>query len=355
MAAAQNLGGNLLRIADRIMLSTYAPAAVVTDEHLQVQQFRGRTDLFLEHPPGPVTFNLLQMARPALVADLRAIIRRSVKTGRPARKERTIVRLGGKNYEINLQVVPFKVPAFNKVWLLVIFDETTRGAKPERVTRPLGKTGAEREIHELQNELVASKESLQAIIEEHEATNEELKSANEEIESSNEELQSTNEELETAKEELQSTNEELTTLNEELSNRNLEMMQLTNELNNLLASIQMPIVMVDNALTVQRATPAARDTFNILPTDIGRPLTELRPNVDVPDLENLLCDVIETLTPRERKVADNEGREYLLRVRPYRTTDNKIEGAVLTLVNIDGKQDRVPPKNNRAKDVSSPK
>ncbi len=355
MAAGQNLGGNLLRIADRIMLSTYAPAAVVTDEHLQVQQFRGRTDLFLEHPPGPVTYNLLQMARPALVADLRAIIRRSVKTGKPARKERAIVRLDGKNYEINLQVVPFKVPAFNKVWLLVIFDETTRGAKPERVARPLGKTGAEREIHELQNELAASKESLQAIIEEHEATNEELKSANEEIESSNEELQSTNEELETAKEELQSTNEELTTLNEELSNRNLEMMQLTNELNNLLASIQMPIVMVDNALTVQRATPAARDTFNILPTDIGRPLTELRPNVDVPDLENLLCDVIETLTPRERKVADNEGRKYLLRVRPYRTTDNKIEGAVLTLVDIDGKQDRVPAKNNRAKDVSSPK
>jgi two-component system CheB/CheR fusion protein len=354
MAAAANLGGNLLRIADRIMLSTYAPAAVVTDEHLQVQQFRGRTDLFLEHPPGPVTFNLLQMARPALVADLRAVIRRSVKTGKPARKERAIVKLGGKNYEINLQVVPFKVPAFDKVWLLVIFDETTKGAKPERVPRPLGKTGAEREIHELRNELTASKESLQAIIEEHEATNEELKSANEEIESSNEELQSTNEELETAKEELQSTNEELTTLNEELSNRNLEMMQLTNELNNLLASIQIPIVMVDNGLRVQRATPAARDTFNILPTDIGRPLTELRPNVDVPDLKNILCYVIETLTPSERKVTDNEGREYLLRIRPYRTTDNKIEGAVLTLVDIDG--NRAPAKaHNRAKDVSAPK
>jgi len=151
-------------------------------------------------------------------------------------------------------------------------------------------------------------------------------------------LQSTNEELETAKEELQSTNEELITLNEELSNRNLEMMQLTNELNNLLASTQMPIVMVDNELTVRRATPSARPAFNILPTDIGRRLGELRPNIDMPDLENVLRDVIETLGTRERKVTDKEGRQYSLRVRPYRTTDNKIDGAVLTLVDINGER-----------------
>src|SRR5207253_5183203 len=170
--------------------------------------------------------------------------------------------------------------------------------------RVLGKTSAQREVTDLCRELAASKDSLQTIIEEHEATNEELKAANEEIESSNEELQSTNEELETAKEELQSTNEELTTLNEELSNRNLEMMQVTNEINNLLASTQMPIVMVDNALTLRRATPAARNAFNILPTDIGRPLSELRPNINVSDLENILREVIETLGTRERKVTD---------------------------------------------------
>ena len=192
----------------------------------------------------------------------------------------------------------------------------------------------------MRRELAASKESLQTIIEEQEATNEQLKSANEEIESSNEELQSTNEELETAKEELQSTNEELTTLNEELSNRNLEMMQLTGELNNLLGSIQMPIVMVDNSLTVRRATPAARDAFNILPTDIGRPLTELRPNIDVPDLENILHEVIETLSTWEHKVTDKDGRKYSLRIRPYRTTDNRIDGAVLTLIDIDGNGER---------------
>jgi two-component system, chemotaxis family, CheB/CheR fusion protein len=305
-----------------------------------VQQFRGRTELFLEHAPGPATFNLLQLARPTLVPDLRATIRRAIKTDRAARTERAKVKLRGRSCEINIQVMPFKIAGSTKSWFLVIFDETTKGTKPGKVPRAFGKTATEREVGELCRELAASKESLQTIIEEQEATNEELKSANEEIESSNEELQSTNEELETAKEELQSTNEELTTLNEELSNRNLEMMQLTNELNNLLASIQMPIMMVDNALTVRRATPAARAAFNILSTDIGRPLSELRPNIDVQDLENILREVIETLGTRERKVTDNEGRKYSLRVRPYRTTDNKIDGAVLTLVDIDGNGER---------------
>ncbi len=338
---------DILKVADRIILSTYAPAAVVVDDKMQVHQFRGRTDLFLEHMPGPATFNLIQLARTNLVSDLRATLRRSIKTGKPARAERAKVTLRGKNYEINIQVVPFKIATTDKSWFLVIFDETTRRTKAERLLSPLGKTGAQREVTELRRELTASKESLQAIIEEHEATNEELKASNEEVESSNEELQSTNEELETAKEELQSTNEELTTLNEELSNRNLEMMQLTSELNNLLASTQMPIVMVDNALTVRRATPAARGAFNILPTDIGRPLSELRPNINVPDMEKILCEVIETLATRERKVTDKEGRQYSLRVRPYRTTDNKIDGAVITLVDIDGEKEADSDKTSR--------
>jgi two-component system, chemotaxis family, CheB/CheR fusion protein len=342
-----NLDAELLRTADRIMLSAYAPAAVVIDQNMDVHQFRGRTDTFLERTPGPATFSLMQLVRPGLVGDLRATVARAIKTGKPARKERSVVKLEGKTAEINMQVVPFKVPAAEKPWFLVIFDESTKGARPRKPSRAPGKTAAQREIAELQRELTASKESLQAIIEEQEATNEELKSANEEIESANEELQSTNEELETAKEELQSTNEELTTLNEELSNRNLEMMQLTGELNNLLASIQLPIVMVDNALTVRRATPAARDAFNILPTDIGRPLSQLRPNVEVPDLESILREVIDTLQTQERQVRDSAGRRYSLRVRPYRAADNKIDGAVLALVDMDGPQGDGSPKMSR--------
>src|SRR6266576_816280 len=205
----------LLQIADRIMLGAYAPAAVVIDRDLHVQQFRGRSDLFFEHAPGPATLNLLQLVRPTLAVDLRSTIQRAIKTGNPARKGRAVVKLKGRDYEINIEVVPFKIPASDESWFLVIFDETTKGNKLEKMPPTLGKTAGQREITGLRRELAASKESLQATIEEQEATNEELKSANEEIESSNEELQSTNEELETAKEELQSTNEELTTLNEE--------------------------------------------------------------------------------------------------------------------------------------------
>ena len=333
-----SFGTQLLQMADHIMLSVYAPAAVVIDRDIRVQQFRGRTDEYLKHTPGPASLSLLQLVHPSLVADLRTVIHRAIKTDKPVRKERAVGKFGGKAREVNIEIVPFKIPAVDKPWFLVIFDETTKGIRPGRLPAVLGKTATQRETAELRRELAASKESLQATIEEQEATNEELKSANEEVESSNEELQSTNEELETAKEELQSTNEELTTLNEELSNRNLEMMQINSDLNNLLSSIQLPIVMVDNTLTVRRATPAARNAFNILQTDIGRPLRELRPNIDIPNFESILRDVIETLTTAERKVSDKEGGEYLLKVRPYRTSDNKIDGAVITLFDIDGKK-----------------
>jgi two-component system CheB/CheR fusion protein len=329
----------LLQTADQIMLGAYAPAAVIIDHELRVQQFRGRTEPYLEHRPGPATFNLLQIVRPNLAADLRNVIRRAIKAGKPARKERSLIKHEGTTREINIQAVPFKAAGSDKPWLLVIFDETTRGLRPGRALQALGKTETQREITELRRELAVTKESLQAVIEEQEVTNEELNSANEEIESSNEELQSTNEELETAKEELQSTNEELTTLNEELSNRNLEMLQVNSDLNNLLASIQLPIVMVDNDLMVRLVTPAARNAFNILHSDVGRPISDLRPNVNIPDLESLLQEVMETLAMHVRRVTDKEGRPYLLRVRPYRTTENKIEGAVIALIDINGKEE----------------
>jgi two-component system CheB/CheR fusion protein len=132
------------------------------------------------------------------------------------------------------------------------------------------------------------------------------------------------------------------------------MMQVNSDLNDLLSSIQLPIVMVDNTLTVRRATPAARQAFNIMQTDIGRPLRELRPNLDIPDLEEILRDVIETLRTREREVRDKEGREYSLRVRPYRTVDNKIDGVVITLVDLDGKRKRHAGKKTSKRAKSSP-
>src|SRR5207245_8825714 len=154
---------------------------------------------FHEHPPGPATLNLLQLVRPTMVADLRSTIHRAIKTERPARKERTLVKYDGKIREVNIEVVPFKVPASDKSWLLVIFDETTKGTRPGKLPRVVGKTAREREITQLERELAAPKESLQAIIGEQESTNEELRSANEELQSSKEEFQSSNGALETSR------------------------------------------------------------------------------------------------------------------------------------------------------------
>jgi len=314
----------------------------VIDDNMLVRQFRGQTAPYLEHAAGPATLNLLHMARPSLVPDLRATIHRALKSQQTARKERAVIKRDGQIRQVNIEVVPFKVPNSDNVWALIVFSDIpdTDLKKLRGKTKGKGKKGNDQIIEQLREELTATKESLQAIIEEQEATNEELKSANEEIESSNEELQSTNEELETAKEELQSTNEELTTLNEELSNRNLEIMQINSDLNNLLSSVHLPIVMVDNALTVRRATPTAYQAFNISDVDIGRRITELNPNIEIGNLEKLLHEVIDTLNVREREVRDRQGHSYSLRIRPYRTADNKIDGAVLTLVDIDGRKDQ---------------
>jgi two-component system CheB/CheR fusion protein len=172
--------------------------------------------------------------------------------------------------------------------------------------------------------------------------NEELRSANEEIQSSNEELQSTNEELETAKEELQSSNEELTTLNEELENRNQELAEVNNDLVNLLTSVEMPIVMLDGHLRIRRFNPSAQRTFNLITADIGRAIGDLKMTLLLDDLDQMILQVIDTLEVRQLEVRDRAGRTFSLRIRPYKTTDNTIDGAVLVLVDLDEVMKRFP-------------
>src|SRR6266446_2912307 len=147
---AVTFGEQLVRAADHIMLNAYAPAAVVIDHELHIHQFRGRSELYLQHQPGPSTLNLLQIVRSSLAADLRNAIRRCIKTNKPTRTDRSVLKHNSKTREVNIQVVPFKIPATDKEWLLVIFDETTKGAKPGKTPQLLGKTASQREIAELQ-------------------------------------------------------------------------------------------------------------------------------------------------------------------------------------------------------------
>jgi two-component system CheB/CheR fusion protein len=281
------------------------------------------------------TFNILKMAREGVLADLRAAIQTARKTDKAARREG--VRLGTDGHEtiVNIEVIPFVTTA-NEHCQLVLFEEATPEPKPARGKKGK-KDAAEPEstqVKRLKRELEATREYLQSIIEEQEAMNEELRSANEEIQSSNEELQSTNEELETAKEELQSSNEELTTLNEELEGRNQELAQANNDMVNLLASVDIPIVMLDADLRIRRFNTGAQRVLNLIPSDAGRSINDLKLAVDVKDLAELVRDVVENLETREIEVQDGGGRWYALRVRPYKTAEKKIEGAVLALIDI---------------------
>jgi two-component system CheB/CheR fusion protein len=327
------------READRLLLARYAPVGVLITESMQILQVRGHTGAFLEPAPGQASVNLLRMAREGLPQVLKTTVQKAIKTQGPVRRNRVPYLYDGEQRLANLEVLPVALTDRNTVenFYLVTFEAVAPGGRPAaRRARPQPRESwKERgEAGRLRRELTATKDYLQSMIEELEATNEEIKSANEEILSSNEELQSTNEELETAKEELQSGNEELTTVNEELQNRNLELSQTNNDLTNVLASVNLPILIIGSDLRIRRFTPAAEKLLNLIPADMGRRVTDIKPNVAIVDLEATLLAVMETVSPREDSVRDDQGRWYSMRVRPYRTLDNRIDGAILMLVDV---------------------
>ncbi len=333
--AAENQGSlDVQREADRAVLARYAPAGVVINEDYEVVQYRGKTGPYLEPSPGRASLNVLKMAREGLLVELRSAVQRAKRTGEMVVRRNIATKDDRGFRDINFEVVPLRATPGGRHYL-VLFEEAKPEPQATDSARKLQGAGDRRQTTQLKQELVATREYLQSIIDEQAATNEELQSANEEILSSNEELQSINEELETAKEELQATNEELTTVNEELQNRNAEVTQTNDDLNNLLAAMNVAIVMLGSDLRVRRFTPAAGRILSLIPSDLGRPIGDLRPRIDVPDLEDLIAKVVDTVAVQEREVVDKDGRWYSMAIRPYRTSDNRIEGAVLTLFDID--------------------
>jgi two-component system, chemotaxis family, CheB/CheR fusion protein len=325
-------------------LNRFAPPSVVVNDRLEVVQFIGQIGRFLDPSPGDATLNLLKLVKAGLQLELRLAFQR-VKRNGSLRKEGVLVEVDGVLSAVNFEILPVKnLPGKDRYYLIVL--EEGRAAQKSAAVKPGQKeeqkknlkhkpSEMEAENAHLKEELDATREYLQSIIEEQRTTNEELRSANEEIQSSNEELQSINEELETAKEELQSTNEELTTVNEELQNRNDELSRVNNDLNNLLSSVNIPIIMLGNDLRLRRFTPVAEKVMNLIPTDIGRPITDIKSNLRISDLRRLVSRVIDSLEIQESEVEDNTGKWYSMRIRPYRTLDNKIDGVVIVLLDLD--------------------
>jgi two-component system, chemotaxis family, CheB/CheR fusion protein len=324
--------------ADRMLMDRFVPASIVVNEQMEIVQFRGKTGPYLEPAAGQPTFSLSKMAREGLLVDLRAALGRARKDNATVRREGVRVQSNGHTRQVNLEVSPMQGTGPGERFYLVVFQDAASAAKSprKREKTPTAKDTASRETARLQRELAQIREQFQTLIEEHETVSEEFKSANEEVLSANEELQSANEELETAKEELQSSNEELTTLNEELQNRNTELTAVNNDLLNLLSNVTIPVVIVGQDLHIRRFTPPAQKLLNLLPSDVGRRLSEIRPNLDVEDLGQFARESIDNVSSLEREVRENStGVWYQMRVRPYKTWDSKIDGAVLSFQDVD--------------------
>jgi two-component system, chemotaxis family, CheB/CheR fusion protein len=328
---------DLTEATDRMILKHYGPPGVVVSSDLDILLFRGETGRYLDPIPGAATLNLLKLARRELAVELRTAIQEARTSGAAVNKGRVWYRRNGNDAWVGLRVLPID-DGEPPDRLLVLFEETA-AAESGSVPMP-GATSepampVDERIVALERELTSTRDYLQSIIAEQERNNEQLKSANEEIQSANEELQSTIEELETAKEELQSTNEELATVNCELENRNNDLAAANSDLGNLLVSVHLPVLILGADLRIRQFTPQAERLLNLISSDLGRPIGNIKPNIEIPDLETRVRTVIDRVTPQALEIQDKDGHWYSVRIRPYKSAENRIEGAVIAFVDVD--------------------
>ncbi len=346
------------READRIAINRYAPPAVLINTENQILQFRGPTGAYLQPPAGKASFDVLKMARDGLMLPLRAAINEAKTEHKTVRREGIRVEQGSTTL-VNLEVIPLK--NLRERCFLVIFEEPARisGSAAKNLRPALSEQDQAEErgrVSELETDLSEIREFMQVMQEQHDAANEELQVSSEEVQSANEEFQSVDEELETSKEELESANEELITVNEEMNHRNSELNVLNNDLINLQTSTKLAIVLLDRDLSIRRFSPQAEKLFDLLATDVGRPVGHIRHrllstpvlnsqrNGDAPasqspemaptDLEGIAAEVIVSEREYDCDVQDQARNWYSLRVRPYKTNDGKVNGAVVVLVDI---------------------
>ena len=322
-------------LIQQLLVSRYAPAAVVVNGRGEVVYIHGHTGAYLEPAPGQPTHHLIEMAREGLQHDLATALHRAASKEDEVVHRGLRVRANGDFILVNLTVKKIAEPEALQGLFLVTFDQAredkpaARKGAPARAAAPLKKGDPG-----LMQELEFTKQRLQRTIEELQTSNEELKSTNEELQSTNEELQSTNEELETAKEEMQSLNEELVTVNSELQGKLDALADANDDLQNLLNSTEVATIFLDNDLRIKRFTSEAKRVSNLIAIDVGRPLSDIVSKLTDDRLLEDAQDVLLTLVVKEREVQASDGSWFVMRILPYRTSKNTIDGLVLTFLDI---------------------
>ncbi len=320
---------NLQGLADQVLLQRYAPAAVLTTDSGDILYISGRTGKYLEPAAGAANWNIFVMARDGLRHGLFGGYQKALRQKETVNVAHLVVGTNGGRQAVNLTIQPFEDPSELAGMVMVVFADVEAvvldadGAEAQSAPSP-----------KLEIELEYARQESQSLREEMRTSQEELKSANEELQSTNEELQSTNEELTTSKEEMQSMNEELHTVNLELQIRLDELARINDDMKNLLDSTDIATIFLDNGLRVRRFTHETGKITQLLQGDVGRPITDIASALLYPELADDAREVLRTLIKAERQIATPDGEWFAVRILPYRTLDNRIDGVVVTFFDI---------------------
>ena len=333
---AEKSAPNIQVTADEIVLRKYAPAAVLVNSKGDILYISGRTGKYLEPAMGKANWNILAMAREGLHYELATNLQKAVRMQDTLLLKGVRVRTNGSEVIVDVTIQPLTEPDQLKGMVMIVFNDVA--VQPAAVTRRRTKSpsvqDARKSLLTLEPELQSLKEELQNTREEMQTSQEELKSANEELQSTNEELQSTNEELTTSKEEMQSMNEELQTVNHELQSKVTDLSRANNDMKNLLDSTDIATLFLDDRLYVRRFTSQTSKIFNLIPGDAGRPITDITSELNYPELVNDAHEVLRSLVFKEKFVSAAGGRWFMMRIMPYRTLDNRIDGVVITFTDV---------------------
>lgn len=324
-------GANLQTLADQLILQTYSPAAVVTNNNGDILYISGRTGKYLEPAVGKANWNIFVMAREGLRYGLTGAFQKALRQKEIVTLKNMVVEYNGGKQAVNITVQPLSGSNTLDGMVMIVFNDVL-------VTPRIKNTGKSHRhtalVTELEQELERTRQEIQSIREEMQTSQEELKSANEEMQSTNEELQSTNEELTTSKEEMQSMNEELHTINQELQVKLDELTRTENDMKNLMDSTDIATLFLDSTLCVRRFTSQTKKITKLIPTDVGRPITDIASALLYPELTDDAREVLRTLIKVERQISTPNGDWFAARILPYRTLENMIDGVVITFTDI---------------------